>query len=122
MSFPVFDFLERRADLAPLSVAMEDLASGISYTYREMHERSGCTASLLDACGVAAGDRVAVLCRNRVEFFELLFACARIGALLVPLNWRMPRAELEPLLQDCGARLVLFGIEDEAVAASLEMS
>jgi fatty-acyl-CoA synthase len=120
MSFPVFDFLERRADLAPLSVAMEDLASGISYTYRDMHERSGCTASLLDACGVAAGDRVAVLCRNRVEFFELLFACARIGALLVPLNWRMPRAELEPLLQDCGARLVLFGMEDEAVAAGLE--
>jgi len=99
---------------------MEDLASGVSFTYRAMHERTGRTASLLEACGIAAGERVAVLCRNRVEFFELLFACARIGALLVPLNWRMPRAELDPLLEDCGARLVLFGSEDAAVAAGLE--
>ena len=45
---------------------------------------------LLVARGIGEGDRVAVLTRNRIEFFELLLGCARLGAILVPLNWRMP--------------------------------
>ncbi|HLF31886.1 MAG TPA: AMP-binding protein, partial [Xanthomonadales bacterium] len=107
MSFPVFDFLERRADIAPSRVAMEDLASGVSFTYRAMHERTGRTASLLEACGIAAGERVAVLCRNRVEFFELLFACARIGALLVPLNWRLAVPEQVYILCDASVKALV---------------
>jgi fatty-acyl-CoA synthase len=60
-----------------------------------------------------------LLCRNRIEFFELLFACARIGAILVPLNWRMPAAELVPLLADCGARLLIHGTEDSDTAQAM---
>jgi hypothetical protein len=56
-------------------------------------------AALLEARGVGEGDRVAILCRNRLAFFEALFACARLGAILVPLNWRMPPAELDTLLE-----------------------
>jgi fatty-acyl-CoA synthase len=77
-----------------------------------MHRRTGGTAALLTELGVAAGDRVALLCRNRIEFFEVLFACARIGAILVPLNWRMPATELATLVADCGARCLLHGAED----------
>ena len=118
VSFPVFDIPAKRADLDPHSVALEDLVSGECVTYLELHERTGRSAALLAELGVTAGERVALLCRNRIEFFELLFACARLGAMLVPLNWRMPAKELEPLIDDCEAVCLLHGAEDiETVAA-----
>ena len=140
MDFPVFDFLARRADITPDRSAMEDLSSGLRVSYLQMHDRCGTaarpgrrrqrrwrpaalrcgrSAGLLAATGVAAGDRVALLCRNRIEFFELLLACARLGAIVVPLNWRMPAAELRPLLDDCGAGCLVYGGEDKAVAGEL---
>lgn len=117
--FPVFDFLQRRADIAPDRIAMHDLASGLEVTYQEMHGRTGRTAALLADLGVQSGDRVALLCRNRIEFFEVLFASARIGAILVPLNWRMPAAELATLMDDCGARCLLYGAEDVEAAGRI---
>jgi fatty-acyl-CoA synthase len=116
MSFPVFDILSRRAELGPDRIAMEDIARGKRLSYLEMNLLAGRTAALLAGLGVAPGERVAVLCRNRVEFFELLFACAKLGAILVPLNWRMPRSELEPLLADCGAEWLFHGTEDAEIA------
>ena len=119
MGFPLFDFLASRADLGPQRLAFEDVVGGAQVTYLELNQRSGRTAALLAALGVAHGERVAVLCRNRVEFFELLFGCAKLGAILVPLNWRMPARELAPLLADCGAGWLVHGSEDTAVANAL---
>ena len=116
MGFPLFDFLARRAELGPQRVAFEDAVTGGKVTYHELNQRSSRAAALLASLGVTRADRVAVLCRNRVEFFELLFACAKLGAILVPLNWRMPALELAPLITDCGARWLVHGSED-AVAA-----
>ncbi|MGK2925558.1 MAG: AMP-binding protein [Lysobacterales bacterium] len=119
MSFPIYDIAARRAELHPAGLAMVDLASGERVSYGDLHQRAGRAAALLAAMGAGRGERVAVLCRNRIEFFELLFACARLGAIMVPLNWRMPAAELRPLLQDCGARLLIHGSEDADAAHDL---
>ncbi|MDX1571236.1 MAG: long-chain fatty acid--CoA ligase [Xanthomonadales bacterium] len=119
MSFLLFDFLAQRAELSPDRIAMEDLISGERVSYAGLDARAGRAASLLAENGVEAGDRVALLCRNRIEFFELLFACGKLGAILVPLNWRMPAAELEPLIADSRPTALIFGKEDEAVAQSL---
>ena len=119
MSFPVFDILTRRADLGPDRIALECITSGERVTYRELDLRAGQAAALLASQGVAQGDRVAVLCRNRIEFFELLFACAKLGAILVPLNWRMPARELAPLITDCGAGWLISGAEDTEAASVL---
>jgi len=119
MSFPVFDMLARRAELGPQRVAFEDLVLNERVTYHELSQRTGRTTELLASLGVAHGDRVALLCRNRIEFFELLFACARLGAILVPLNWRMPARELAPLLDDCGTAWLFHGNEDAETAGSL---
>ncbi|MEA3048952.1 MAG: fatty-acyl-CoA synthase [Sphingomonadales bacterium] len=113
------DIVAKRADLAPAAVAMEELATGRIVTYAELDGRVGRAAALLLSRGIVAGDRVAILCRNRIAFFELLFACARIGAILVPLNWRMPPAELAGLVADSGPLLVFHGAEDEETAAAL---
>ncbi|MDX2427587.1 MAG: AMP-binding protein [Xanthomonadales bacterium] len=119
MSFPVFDILASRADLVPEFVAFEDMVSGERVSYCELNHRTGRTTALLSSCGITHGDCVALLCRNRIEFFELLFACARLGAILVPLNWRMPGPELLPLLDDCGAGWLFHGAEDRDIAVSI---
>ena len=56
---------------------------------------------------MGAGDRVAVCCPNRIETLELVFACARIGAMLVPINNRLTPPEVRFQLQDCEPSLVL---------------
>lgn len=119
MSFPIFDFLAKRAELGPDLIALHDIVGGDQVSYQALNLRAGQTAALLDSLGVAQGDRVAILCRNRIEFFELLFACGKLGAILVPLNWRMPGQELAPLLTDCGAGWLVFGAEDRLIASEL---
>jgi fatty-acyl-CoA synthase len=64
-------------------------------------------AAALAARGIMAGDRVAYLGLNHPLQIALLFACARIGAMLVPLNWRLAVAEWQAVLQDCSPRLVV---------------
>ena len=119
MSFPVFDILARRAELGPQRVAFEDIARDERVSYLELDQRSGRATALLADLGIEKADRVALLCRNRIAFFELLFACARLGAILVPLNWRMPARELVALLGDCQAEWLFYGSEDAETAASL---
>jgi len=112
------DLIAKRAALTPDKIAFEDAASGRTLSYAALDARADAVAALLAARGIAAGDRVAVLTRNRVEFFELLFACARLGAILVPLNWRMPPAELDGLLADAEPSLLFHGAgEAQAVIA-----
>jgi fatty-acyl-CoA synthase len=63
-------------------------------SYWELEQRVGALAGILGRSGVAAGDRVAYLGPNCPELLETLFACARLGSIFVPLNARMPAAEL----------------------------
>ena len=113
------DLIGRRAELTPDSVALEEIATGRSLTYAKLDARVARAAAAFAALGVGEGDRVAILCRNRIAFFEVLFACARLGAILVPLNWRMPPAELDPLIADASPRLLLHGAEEEAAVRRL---
>lgn len=113
------DITAKRAQLSPHAIAFEEAATGRTLTYAELDRRASQAASLLASHGIGDGDRVAILCRNRVAFFELLFGCAKLGAILVPLNWRMPPAELAPLVADAEPGLLLFGEEDAATAARL---
>lgn len=113
------DITAQRAMLKPDAVAFRDLVRGTTLTYRELEAHVQSIAGFLRAEGVGEGDRIAVLCRNRVEFFELLFAAAKLGAVLVPLNWRMPAGELAPLVKDAAPKRLFFGEEDSAVAQEL---
>lgn len=115
----IFDITAKRAALSGDAVAMEEVVGGRTITYAGLERNATQAAGLLMAMGVGLGDRVAILCRNRIEFFEILFACAKIGAILVPLNWRMPAPEIRPLLDDCSPMILIHGREDASVA--LEM-
>ena len=113
------DLIAKRAALTPSSIALEDAASGRCLTYRELDDRAGRAAAMMAAQGVGAGDRVAALTRNRTQFFELLFGCAKLGAVLVPLNWRMPPAELDGLIANSAPALLVHGAGEREAARAL---
>jgi fatty-acyl-CoA synthase len=119
MGVDLVDITAKRAALTPDRIALVDDATGRRVSYAELEDRSARAASVFADAGVAQSDRVAILCRNRIEFFEAMFACAKLGAILVPLNWRAPAPELAAVLQDCTPKLLLFGSEDAATVSAL---
>jgi long-chain acyl-CoA synthetase len=64
-------------------------------------------AGALAAAGIGAGDRVALLLRNDIAFVEATLAAVRLGAIAVPINWHSAGEELEFILRDCGARVLV---------------
>ncbi|MEL7466307.1 MAG: AMP-binding protein [Pseudomonadota bacterium] len=80
---------------------------GETWSYADFEDRIGETAAALAASGVGSGDRVAWYGLNRPEVFSLMFAAARIGAILCPLNWRLAAAEIAAIVDDCGPKLVV---------------
>ncbi len=116
MTWRLFDITAKRADLDPDAIAFEPLRGGAPLSYAALEERCARAASWLEARGVSHGDRVAAICRNRVELFELLFACGKLGAILAPLNWRMPAAEMTPVIADCEPAVILHDSDHAAIA------
>ena len=93
--------------LAPTRTALVDRVRGERWTYAELDQVADRWAGLLRTSGSTPGDRIAALAGNRPELVALFFACSRVGAALVPLNWRLPAPELAPVLADASPRLVL---------------
>jgi fatty-acyl-CoA synthase len=80
---------------------------GETWTYATMLERIDRTAAALRDVGVRHGDRVAYLGLNHPAFFETMFAASRLGAIFVPLNFRLRSAELSFILNDAGAHTLV---------------
>lgn len=106
MTMPT-DSIAFHARLAPHTLAARDLLLGAQWTYAELDVLIGRFAALLQARGCVDGERVAVLARNSVWQVALHFACGRVGAIYVPLNWRLSAGELDALLQRAEPRLFL---------------
>ena len=87
--------------------AIVDTAHHRTLTYDDLAHRVEQTAKALGQEGVGQGSRVVVLSKNRAEFFEVLLACGRVGALFIPLNWRLTYSEIEWLLNDASPTLIL---------------
>jgi long-chain acyl-CoA synthetase len=85
-------------------------------TYAELDDRSNRLAHVLLAAGAGPGSRIAHLDRSAPEVVELLLAAGKIGAVAVPLNWRLAATELTAILADAGAPLLIAGPEFAAVA------
>lgn len=109
--------LSNRADLSP---GLEGfVGDGYRFTFREVNERVNRIAAYLQDQGVAAGDRVALLCKNSQYFATAFYAAAKAGAITVPLNWRLAAPELSYILNDCGASVLVYDAEFGAAADRL---
>ncbi len=94
------DDLGMQARLRPGALAVADLPSGRQWSYAAFDDTVGRCVAVLHGRGVKAGDRVAALSKNCAELVMLHLACARLGAIYAPLNWRLAAEELKWLLED----------------------
>ena len=78
-------------------------------TWAELDDRSSQAAHGLAALGVGRDDRVAFLDKNTPEFFEVLMATGKLGAVLVPVNWRLAPAEMGFIISDAAAKVLIVG-------------
>jgi fatty-acyl-CoA synthase len=89
-------------------------------TYRELNRRVNRLARSFQTLGLAHGDRCAILAHNCLEYVEVIFATAKLGLTLVPLNWRLSPPELAFNLSDSGADTLLFDAEFAEVVTQLQ--
>ena len=113
------EFLTNRARRDSNLEAIYEHASGRRFSYTELNGRSNQVAHALRSIDVTHGDRVGLLLMNGTEFIETFFAVAKIGAVNVPLNWRLVADELEFILDDAGVTVLLFSQEFSEVVAEL---
>jgi fatty-acyl-CoA synthase len=100
------DLIARNADFTPDKIALR--FSDRTLTYADFAARIAAAARALKSqLGVGRGDRVAILAANHPDYLVLLYACARLGALLVPLNWRLAVAEQMFILTDASVKAVV---------------
>ena len=82
MGFDLVDVTAKRAELTPHVIAFEDALTGRTLTYAQLEDRCARAAEVLAGLGIVRGDRVSILCRNRIEFFEIMFACGNSARFL----------------------------------------
>lgn len=88
-------------------------------TYAQWDLISNRVAHALESAGVTAGARVGYLGKNSDVFFHVLFGCAKIGAVLVPINWRLALPEICFIIKDAECKLLLIGPEFESLIDAL---
>jgi fatty-acyl-CoA synthase len=109
-------WIAERAQSSPRQLAVADAWRRLDYAAFE--RRIARAAGLLRSAGVARGDRVAFMLGNRSATLELVFACARLGAIAVPLNTRLAPPEVAQLVADCRPRVFAHEAALAATAAA----
>ena len=110
--------IDRNAAFAPDKTAIAFEGERLSYAAFAARIEGTATA-LKQELGVGRGDRIAILSLNRPDYLVLLYACARLGAMLVPLNWRLAIAEQLFILTDAGAKVLVLEQAFEGILPEL---
>src|SRR6478735_5233470 len=102
-------FYDDAAARFPDKACIIDLFGGREHavTYRQLDERMDAVARMLARLGVKPGERVAMLCGNRVEFIEFFFGAMRAGTIPLLLNTRLAAGTLEGLISDAHCALIV---------------
>ena len=110
------DLIERNAAFTPDKPAIIFEGEVLELRGPFMPASKQAARALKAEFGVGRGDRVAILSLNRPDYLVLLYACARLGAMLVPLNWRLAVAEQLFILSDASVKVLVL---EQAFAAIL---
>lgn len=107
--FIEIDWIKKWSLYSPDNVAIQSIDQDVSLTYFQLEKLINKTAFYLrDECDVEPGDRVAVLSMNRYEYVVFFFALQKMGAILLPLNYRLAAPELDFQLTDAEPSLLIF--------------
>jgi len=110
-------FLAKRAKLDPERIGL--VFDGRELTFAQWNARANRAAHGFASLGIKHGDRVGVLMTNSIEFLECFFGLAKIGAIVVPLNWRLTPPELAFIASDAGIVALAYGAEHAQTVAGL---
>ncbi|MCC6250380.1 MAG: long-chain fatty acid--CoA ligase [Rubrivivax sp.] len=110
-------FLAKRAQLDPQRVGL--VFEGRKLTFRAWNASANRAANAFAGLGIRHGERVGLLMGNSLEFLECFFGLAKIGAIVVPLNWRLTAPELAYIAGDAGIVALVYGAEYAQTAAAL---
>lgn len=102
----IADWIEQWARATPGKVAIRFEGRVLSYPQFN-EEIKACARMLRSELGIKPGDRVAYLGQNHPQLLAFVFACARLGAMFVPLNWRLAPQEHLHMVRDCGASALI---------------
>ena len=104
-----FDWIQRHSERTPDKLALVDAHTDRQFTYAQFNERANRFASFMgEELGINRGDRVSILAANSSDYYEILFACGKLGAILNTLNWRLAPPELAYIINDCNPRLLIY--------------
>ncbi len=112
------ELIERNAAFTPDKTAIRFSGGELSYAGFALRIAVA-AAALKSNLSVGHGDRVAILAANHPDYLVLLYACARLGAMLVPVNWRLAVPEQLYILRDSGAKVLVVEQAFEAIVAPL---
>ncbi|TGV72884.1 hypothetical protein EN792_062815 [Mesorhizobium sp. M00.F.Ca.ET.149.01.1.1] len=112
------DPVAMHARAQPDRLACVDLASGRNWTYAALDDAIQRAAAVLESHGVEQGQRIAALARNSADLVILQQAAMRLGAIFVPVNWRLAAVERQVILADCGPSLLVHDADLDIAAPS----
>lgn len=112
--FSVYDIFQRNARLFGHETALAE--KDLRMTFGELLKQTDMLAAGLAEQGIVKEDRIAVLANNHHRFFLLFGACAKLGVIVVPINWRLSAEEIRYILQDCSPK-ILFADSDHGEKA-----
>jgi len=115
MGFSAHDWVAHHADHRPDAMALGCAEDGRVLTWAQLDDRVGRLAAVLSGLGVGKGDRIALVAENDPRVFEAQFAAMRLGALFVPLNWRLTVHEMAEICLDADPAVL---VHDEMWAAT----
>ncbi len=102
------DWLKKWAQYSPTKMALKDMASGETWSYEDLYRQSQHLAAQFHLkYDIQVGDRVAVLAKNSAPYVVLFFALQRLGAIMVPINTRLATPEIDHILSDSEAKMLV---------------
>jgi long-chain acyl-CoA synthetase len=107
------------ARTTPDKVAYQMAGTGTAITYRQLDERSNQGAQLFRSLGLGPRDHIAVLMENRLEFMEICWAAQRSGLYYTTISRYLTQGEIDYIVKDCGARVVVTSPRCAAAVAGL---
>ena len=114
--YALFDVISRNARLHPQRTAI--VFEGKRITHHEYLARVERLAAGLAVAGVSTGARIGIVSLNCLEYLDLYGAAARLGAIMLPVNWRLSAEEIVQVLNDATPKLVFVDAEHQPVVAA----
>ncbi len=115
--FTYYNIICRNAELYGNRTAWSEEATAKSYSFQEVRELTDKLAGGLKSKGIGQGDRIGVVGKNSIEYFLLYGAAAALGAVMLPINWRLSTGEVAFNLADGNAKIVFF---DDAFGETID--